>query len=164
MMVQIMEGKWQNVQMTADYKVMRMSYTGSIFSAFPYIFSLNQSKSIPSALMAFFSGARLHSFLDCWQPWSARRQWHGCCSLPSGDWVPGSSIPRNGTHIVKRSNPYPILDAKCSLQFVIIYSVYSLWHRNCHWELSWPTKQHLRYLVDTLESCQALRGKLNCIS
>ena len=68
MMVQIMEGKWQNVQMTADYKVMRIYYTGLIFSTFPDIFYPDQSKSIPSALMAFFQGRDYTASLTAGNP------------------------------------------------------------------------------------------------
>ena len=61
MMVAIQEGKWQNVQITADYKV------GSV-KLVPNISLLVFCSKVTSYNKSFLSGQRLHSFSHYRQP------------------------------------------------------------------------------------------------
>ena len=123
MMVAIQEGKWQNVQITADYKVCQPKLLPNI--------SLLVFCPKVKSFKRFLSGQRLHSFSHYGQPWPSRGHRNGRGPLPSGEKEEDSK---------KKWNPWL---GKADSHFP------SLWLPSCLLEQNWPTRQPHRYLVDT---------------
>ena len=81
MMVAIQEGKWQNVQITADYKV----GSPKLLLNISLVCCSKLWTSKVTSFKRFLTGQRLHSFSHYWQPWPFGRHWNGRGPLPSGE-------------------------------------------------------------------------------
>ena len=126
MMVAIQEGKWQNVQITADYKV----GSPKLLLNISLVCCSKLWTSKVTSFKRFLTGQRLHSFSHYGQPWPFGRHWNGRGPLPSGE--KEEDFQKWNPWLGKADSYFP-----------------SLWLPSCLLEQNWLTRQPHRYLVDT---------------